>query len=248
MPLPVLVLDFDGTVCLGDGPVWSYAEAAIAALPRERTEAGEALRAELAQFLATGTDPSTRGRYSDGYAAVAALAAAHLDPESLAHAYYSSRAALARGEVDVVPATGIAELLTQLGGRARRVLVTNAPALGLDAVMQRLGLAHCFDEVIGDADKPTGWSTLLPRLTRDLPSTHVMSVGDIWANDIADPLAAGCVTALIDRFHRSDGHAHLVATRLDDVYDDILAWASDPTSFAQHHSVPTTNPPHLLKR
>lgn len=238
----MLVLDFDGTVCLGDGPIWSYAEAAIAALPPQHAEAGESLRAELARFLAAEHGPEAPGRYSDGYAAVASLAAAHLDPVSLAEAYYSSRAALARGEVDVVAAAGIAELLTHLRGRARRVLVTNAPALGLDAVMQRLGLAGCFDDVIGDADKPTGWSTLLPRLAQGLPGTHVMSVGDIWANDIAGPLAAGCITALIDRFHRSDGHAHLVATRLDDVYDDILAWASDPTSFAQHHSVPTIHP------
>lgn len=238
----MLVLDFDGTVCLGDGPVWSYAEAAIAALPADRSSAGESLRDGLAQFFAAANDPSTRGHYSDGYAAVASLASPHLEPVSLAGAYHSSRAALARGEVDVVASPGIADLLTSLEGRVRRVLVTNAPALGLDAVIAHLGLAGRFDEVIGDADKPTGWRTLLPRLARDRPGTHVMAVGDIWANDIADPLAAGCMTALIDRFHRSDGHAHLLATRLDDLYDDILAWASDPTSFAQQHPIRTTNP------
>lgn len=238
----MLVLDFDGTVCLGDGPVWSYAEAAIAALPADCAAAAATLRGALTEFFAAADDPSTRGRYSDGYAAVASLASAHLDRVSLADAYYASRAALARGEVDIIAAPGIAGLLASLEGRVSRVLVTNAPALGLDAVIAHLGLAGGFDEVIGDADKPAGWRTLLPRLARDRPGTHVMAVGDIWANDIADYLAAGCMTALIDRFHRSDGPAHLVATRLDDLYDDILDWARDPASFMQRHPIPTINP------
>ncbi|ERK67909.1 hypothetical protein N136_04607, partial [Leifsonia aquatica ATCC 14665] len=53
--LPLLVLDFDGTVCVGDAPVWAYAEAVIAGILDRDDIAGReldaGLRARLGAFL-----------------------------------------------------------------------------------------------------------------------------------------------------------------------------------------------------
>ena len=125
----MLVLDFDGTVCLGDGPVWSYAEAAIAAMPSERAGADEMLREALAQFLTGTADAQARGPYLDGYAAVASLASTHLDAAGLTDAYHASRAALARGEVEVTAAAGLADLLTEAGAETVVNRLTDVPKI-----------------------------------------------------------------------------------------------------------------------
>jgi FMN phosphatase YigB (HAD superfamily) len=231
---PVLVLDFDGTVCLGDGPVLAYAGAAF------RGVADAAGRHErLRRFLAG--EPGGE-RHPDGYAAVAALARDVLDPAALDAAYLASRQDLASAD-DLSAPPGLPEFLAGLAGRAHRLLFTNAPPDGLPGTLDRLGLTGVLDEVRTGARKPAGFGPLLDELLADRPPAAVLSVGDHHVNDIAVPLARGCATAHLDRFGDHPGPAHLRAARFEQLYPEIRAWAADPAAFADRHTPtsPTTS-------
>ena len=240
---PLLVLDFDGTVCVGDAPVWAYAEAVIAGILDHDDAAGSGLdsglRARLGAFL--DGEPGSPA-YADGYAAVAELAAGHADEELLQRAYQRSRRELAGGRLDVSAPEGLAGFLDGLAGRVERVLVTNAPLDGVTETLQALGLADSIDRVHAEARKPAGWAGLLPQLLDGRDPRTLLSVGDIWGNDLAAPLAAGCATALIDRFGHRAGPAHLIAPTFPELYPGIAAWAQDPIAFALAHPVDRTAP------
>ncbi|GAA0425424.1 hypothetical protein GCM10009543_20750 [Leifsonia naganoensis] len=244
--LPLLVLDFDGTVCVGDAPVWAYAEAVIAGILDRDDIAGReldaGLRARLGAFL--DGEPGSPA-YADGYAAVAELAAGHADEELLQRAYQRSRRELAGGRLDVSAPEGLADFLEGLAGTAERVLVTNAPLDGVTETLEALGLAGSIDRVHAEARKPAGWADLLPRLLDGRDPRTLLSVGDIWGNDLAEPLAAGCATALIDRFGHRAGPAHLVAPTFPELYPGIAAWAEDPIAFALAHPVDRMTPSHI---
>jgi FMN phosphatase YigB (HAD superfamily) len=228
--LPVLVLDFDGTVCIGDGPVWAYAEAVIADVLDRSGDAGvdDGIRARLGAFL--DGEPGSPA-YADGYAAVAELAAGHADAAMLERAYQRSRRELAGGTLDVAAPAGLDAFLDTLAGRVHRVLVTNAPLAGVAETLAGLGLDGVVDEIRADAGKPTGWGALLPTVLDGRDPARLMSVGDIWANDLAAPLAAGCAVALVDRFGHRAGPAHLIASSFPELMPGIAEWADDPDGF-----------------
>lgn len=219
--LPTLVLDFDGTVCVGDAPVRRYADEVL-------RHVGSGLAGELAEelrhHLAGGTT------YADGYVAVAQIAGPHVAPEVLHTAYQASRGALAGRALDIATPAGLPGFLASLHGRARRVLVTNAPATGIAESLDVLALTDVFDEVRTSAGKPGGFDTLLPELLGGAPPASLLSVGDIWANDIAPPLYAGCATAYISHTPHDGRPAHLRAAHLPDLYAGIAAWVDDPAS------------------
>jgi FMN phosphatase YigB (HAD superfamily) len=234
------VLDFDGTVCVGDAPVWAYADAAL-----DVAGAGASVRASvragLGAYLAGAPESPV---YADGYAAVASLLAPHATTAELDAAFQASRRALADGEVPVSAPDGLDAFLAGLDGRAERVLVTNAPAAGVRETLGRLGLDGVVDRVLTEAGKPRGWDRLLPRLLNGDHADRLLSVGDIWRNDLEAPLAAGCGTALIDRFgQQTDAPAHLVAPRFEDLYDDLDAWATSPAAFLAAHPAAARTPP-----
>jgi FMN phosphatase YigB (HAD superfamily) len=238
----VLVLDFDGTVCTGDAPVWAYAEAVIAGILDDATTAGRDgvasedldadIRARLGAFL--DGEPGSPA-YIDGYAAVAALAAGRASSEQLQLAYATSRRALADGSIPVSTPVGLAELLSDLGRTVDRVLVTNAPADGIRETLAALGIDALIDRVITDAGKPAGWDALLPELIGERQPSAVLAVGDIWGNDLQAPLQAGCATALIDRFGHRAGPANVTAATFEELYPQIRAWARDPQAFVDSH-------------
>ena len=99
--LPILVFDFDGTVCLGDGPVWAYADEALRGVDDE-------VAAHLAAQLRRHLDgaPGHPDGHPDGYAAVAALAGPYVSPEDLQKAYLASREALAGAVLDITAPGG----------------------------------------------------------------------------------------------------------------------------------------------
>jgi FMN phosphatase YigB (HAD superfamily) len=228
---PVLVLDFDGTVCVGDAPVWAYADAVLDVIEGDPVVRG-AIRAGLGAFLSGAPESPV---YADGYAAVAALAAPHATAEQLGIAFRASRRALAMGEVPVASPSGLDAFLRGLEGAALRVLVTNAPAEGVRETLDRLGVADGVDRTITEAGKPAGWGRILPELLGARRPARLMSVGDIWRNDLAAPLAAGSGVALIDRFGQQSGLVHLVAPRFEDLYDDLAAWVREPEGFLAGH-------------
>jgi FMN phosphatase YigB (HAD superfamily) len=227
--LPVLVLDFDGTVCLGDGPIWAYADALLPSLDGEHARR---VSDGLTAFLAGNTDP---GDFSDGYSAVVRLAGPGVARATLDAAYVASRRALSAGEVDVHSPDGLAELLAELAGGVRRVLLTNAPDIGMALLLDRLGLADVIDEVITSAGKPDGFDALLPQLLDGADPARLLSVGDMWVNDISRPLHTGCATAYVDRTGADPRPAHARATTHPGQYPAIRSWAADPHAFVEQY-------------
>ena len=237
--LPVLVLDFDGTVCLGDGPIWAYANAL---LPQLDAEHGRRVTAGLARFLAGDTEPTD---FSDGYSAVVRLAGPGVPGTVLSAAYLASRRALAAGAVDVHSPAGLAGLLADLAGTVRRVLLTNAPDIGMALLLDRLGLTDVIDEVITSAGKPDGFVTLLPRLLDGSDPARLLSVGDVWINDIARPLAAGCATGYVDRTGADPRPAHARSVTVPGLFPAVRAWAADPHAFVSQHQPGAVGPDAL---
>ncbi len=240
----VLLLDFDGTVCVGDGPVRAYAEAVVTAvLDAATTDAAGAagrsfsddLRAGLEAYLDSAAVAAGSDTPVDGYAAVAALASRHATPAQLDAAYTASREALATSGLEVAAPAGLVALLDELGPQVERVLVTNAPARGVTETLARLGLADVLDDVVTEAAKPAGWDRILPAYLAGRPPQAVLAVGDVWRNDVEPPLAAGCATALIDRFGHRPGPAHAAARTFEELYPAIREWAADPAGFVARH-------------
>lgn len=199
--LPVLLVDFDGTVTVGDGPVLAYLDAVLASadLPPHSNKNSDT-RTAMATYLQTGWTPEQP--WFDGYHAVAELTADLVDANTRNGAYRASRQALEEGKVEVNAAAGIAELLADLGGRCRRVLATNSPRPGISPTLARLDLTDLFDEVRCDAGKPAGMHRLLNDLIPSTPHgdpAELLSLGDVWINDLAIPFARGCAVAYIDR-------------------------------------------------
>jgi FMN phosphatase YigB (HAD superfamily) len=246
-PRPVVVFDFDGTVCIGDEPVRAYATAVLA-----RSEATPAAVAEVTEALESflsGRDGA--GDFLDGYAAVAALTAPFATPEQQEDAYQSTRRDLADGGIFVMAPAGLAALLHELAPLAERILVTNAPETGIASTLDTIGLGGCFDRVFTSAGKPSGWAAILPELTTAAgrPAEQVLSIGDIWANDLAEPFAAGAAVFLIDRFGAASASAsaptlapvgpagpatetpHAAAATIEQLYPAIRAWAQSPAAF-----------------
>lgn len=211
----VVVFDLDGTVAVGDEPVLAYL----------RGVAGDAADAELAGWAGSG------GTFLDGYALVVAWADAHGVPEARRSAAYAkSRAALHDGDIPVTAPEGLAAALARRPVEVRCVLVTNAPVAGIEPLLDRLGVT--FDSVIGDAGKPGELPAVLDRLLQeaDLPPERLLSVGDLWVNDLAPAAAIGATTAYVDRFGRGDGAPTFRAGTLTALLPGIEAWWSASAS------------------
>lgn len=217
--LPVLLLDFDGTLCIGDAPVLAYAEEACRDLtPDQANVLVDTLRSFLSGALGA--------RWEDGYDAVHALATPTLTEEQLSGAYTRSRSRLAAGTLPVTTPAGLVDFLTSLAPHARRVLVTNAPLRGVEHTLGRLGLDPVLDLIVPDAGKPDGWTRVLPQILGDAPAQGSVSVGDVYRNDIAPLIPTDIATAFIDRF----GATGLPATptwsaaSFPDLYPALSRW------------------------
>jgi FMN phosphatase YigB (HAD superfamily) len=226
-PTPVLVLDFDGTLCLGDDPVLLYAEEVAALLPDDDAER---LLAGLAEFLA--------GRLrlpdvEDGYHAIWALTAdAGLAREQLGRAYYASRERMEAGEGSVHAPDGVVELLDDVrAAGVRTVLVTNAPATGAVGWLDSVGLGARLDAVVPDAGKPGRMAEHLTTMLVEAGAAehpHLLaSVGDVWKNDVEPAERLGARGFHIDRFGADPGPATARAATFGELYPAVRAWAAD---------------------
>ncbi|WP_298048334.1 HAD family hydrolase [uncultured Bifidobacterium sp.] len=221
-----VAFDFDGTVCLGDGPVRAYAQEASQYL--DAVAAGR-LHDELSRYLRC---PKSMPEYSDPYDAVAACARGKMAPEQLQDAYLYSRQQLRLGTVDVRMPDGLPDFLAELGGMGcSRMLVTNSPIIGLKETLRRFGVEDQFDGLLPDAHKPTGWHGIVRRLIGGgspcadeprIPSdARMMGIGDYWANDIEPLNELGQLTAFV---HEPDSRypATVTAPTLPEMYADII--------------------------
>lgn len=219
-----VVFDFDGTLCLGDGPVRSYARHAYANLaPKPRYEAEKVLDDYLDDSLPAQT-LNTYG-WQDGYDVVAYFCRDHMAPSQLQNAYLASRTDLARGFTTSHIPSGMKDFLRKLGALGcRRILLSNSPIIGLRETLERFALTDDFDAIVPDASKPSQWPSHLQAFTKQSASEHLLSIGDYWSNDIAPVLAAGYEAAYIHGCKSPGTHprATYQAPELPDMYDDII--------------------------
>ncbi|SED76543.1 HAD family hydrolase [Ruania alba] len=225
-PSAVLVLDFDGTLCIGDDPVLFYAEEA------ERRHPGAALVQPTRTFLAgSGAVPDA----PDGYHAVAAMArAAGLSNATLSEAYLASRARLDAGEGETRPPDGVRHLLTDVrSAGVRVVLVTNAPLVGAQSWLDTHELTALIDEVVPNAGKPAA----MPQILDDLAARwglaapqRLASVGDVWVNDIGPAMERGSAGFFIDRFGLGHGPSTSAAATFEGVVAAIRDWVRTVTA------------------
>lgn len=261
----LLLLDFDGTLCLGDDPVLSYAAEVDRLLDRRGLTGphGETVWATVSRALQTNQllgdhisyepdghptevprtpTPSTGGAHpvswplQDGYQLTQLLARqAGLTDAETGEAFMNGRRELLRRGLDnsdLHAPSGAAELLAQVRKHAGVVLVSNSPAEEFPLWLAALGLDDAVDAVINSAAKPFGMPAALDRAS-DLtgspglgaPADAVLSVGDIWANDLAHVAASGGVTVLIDRFATGLGEPTFRVSHWDDAEAMLRQWA-----------------------
>lgn len=214
----LLILDFDGTLCLGDGPVSAFAREVA-------TAAGVApvdLLDPLDRFL-QGESGTEFDGCADGYTAVATWARERgLDRAAMTAAFLRGRAELDAGRIEVSTPPGVIERLESLQSW-HRVLVTNSPLASTLTLTARLGLRPVLDAIIGDAAKPGGLEALLAP-DGDLDARRwrrVVSLGDIWINDLAPVHATGGDTGLIERHAQPQATPTWRAGNIQALLDEI---------------------------
>ncbi len=215
-----VIFDFDGTVCIGDEPALAYARAVAEAEPR----LGD-LPTRVAAYL-RGEDSSIDA--DDGYQAVQlAATAAGVPLEVIQTAFLAARAGISDGSIDVRAPEGLSELLTLLrDGGVRAVLVTNAPPGGLDRILARLDLSDAFDSIYADAGKPHGMEAILDDAVGAgrIEWSNLLSIGDIWENDLRIPHERGAATALIDPLNRRRGQPDVRTETLGGLTPWVKEW------------------------
>lgn len=206
----ILLFDFDGTIALGDGPVLAYAQQVAAGLGDDGTFLDD-VRAILA---------AADGDALDGYDAVRRVAETRgADARLLSAAYLASRAQLGTTDAPITAPDGLAGFLA--GVDAERILVTNAPAIRIVDALETLGLRGLFDRIVTDAGKPQGLEAVLDDLPVD---ARVLSIGDIWHNDLAPAHARGQATALIGGFSDPDATPTFRAAEFSTLVPQLEAW------------------------
>jgi FMN phosphatase YigB (HAD superfamily) len=250
----LLILDFDGTVCIGDDPVFEYAQALDRRIQEIPGREHSSIVPDVQEYLSI-TDRAERLKNSSEhgkgenslYSSLDGYAAANFLAEQLGvsgtdrnAAYLESRDILARGTLTTHAPAGLHGFLESLPKRVQRVLVTNAPAQGVTSQLEALGLVDLIDRTVTDAQKPQGMRPICQQLLnefelRDTPE-RVMSVGDIWVNDLQPVAELGGNTAYIDRHGARDGSPTVRGTDFASLFDAILLWAHDPQRFAITHN------------
>ena len=262
----LLVLDFDGTLCLGEDPVLAYAaqvDAMLSArgfgprLPRPvqqivaaGLQANQLLVPEIS-YAADGTpeaaaqelaaeSPTAKNEahpvswpLQDGYQLTQLLAhQAGLTGAESGQCFRRARRELVAAGLeatDLHAPGGTAQLLAELRGNAVIVLITNSPAEGFAPWLEVLGLSHSFDAVINDARKPFGMPEALAQARScaeaSIGAHNVLSVGDIWRNDLAPVSVQGGATILLDRFSTGLGTPDHRVADWEEAAPIVRSWA-----------------------
>ncbi|WP_168198591.1 HAD family hydrolase [Nesterenkonia sp. NBAIMH1] len=258
----LLILDFDGTVCLGDEPAMLYAHEADELIAQHGLPGlGRSIARIVAQALSSdslaipeievdgnGEPPLLRESFGvqgahpvawplqDGYQLVQLLGRqAGLNDAQTGQAFMAARRRIVRDgleQTDVHAPEEAGRLIAEMrAAGVRVVLITNSPAEGFDRWLDALGLHESFDEVINSARKPYGMPEALQQAARhdDLNGLSILSVGDIWKNDLAPVADLGGETVLIDRFGTGLGAPDHRVSSFDEAVSMMRTWADAPT-------------------
>lgn len=231
----MLIFDFDGTVSLGIGPVLAYARCVATALgarssdPDTAAMCVAAVERGLLSADETGVAPGGLAPV-DGYDLVRLIASSYgATATELADGYRASRELLATSAAPVTAPQGFAEFLSE--ARAERILLTNAPNIRITAALEELGLSGVFDTVITDAGKPLGMGTLLDSFgpNADGAARPVLSIGDVWANDLEPAQRRGHATALVGSVQTAGATPDLRGDSVTALLPALRAWLDDPS-------------------
>jgi FMN phosphatase YigB (HAD superfamily) len=211
-----VIFDFDGTLTVGSAPVDAYAEE-VAALVGDR-DIVAAVAAHLASFEAG--DPG----FIDGYDVVRLVAHERgVSGATLTKAYERSRERLATESVPISAPEGLAEFLEDLLTVADVVLATNAPATRLPEALEMLGMSGLLTAQYTSVGKPDGLSAVVAKA---MAGGRVLSVGDVYANDLGPAADMGASTALVGPTWRHfAGKVTMAARTLPELYLPIKTWA-----------------------
>ena len=238
----LLVVDFDGTVYRGDEPVRRYARRISESLPPERVEPYlDAFERYLAEGVAAAlrsadtVEAATLRESVDAWGAAQNLARRCFDvpAHAMETAFSRTREDMLDPSCELEVVTPLVDELAALRGAARVVLATNSPRPGIEALLDRMGVAAAFDDVVPGAAKPDGLRRLLQReLGEDLRARpwRLFSLGDHYYNDLAPAVEIGGAAGYIDRFGRADGPATAQAPVVERLLPAIHAWVADPRS------------------
>ncbi|MEV8252857.1 HAD family hydrolase [Rhodoglobus sp. NPDC076762] len=233
-----IVFDFDGTIALGDGPIIAYARAIATSLsPAAADDFLSTVRTALA-----GESKHPLSTAADGYELVR-LASESLPLAADAHnaAYLASRELLATDAAPVTAPAGLAEFLSTAREYATIVLATNAPNIRIVETLDALGLASYFDHIYTSVGKPAGLDAVLDEW---MPVGPLLSIGDIWANDLEPAYRRGATTAFLsDTPHP---HADFTAATLGELYEALNSWLHGTHREPQAAPPTTTAPPAVL--
>lgn len=211
----MLIFDFDGTVALGDGPILAYARGVAAELGDP-----DGFGARIDAVLAAQSAESL-----DGYDAVRRIAEEHgAEPAQLSRAFLASRAALGTADAPVEAPEGLAAFLVEIAPAAERVLVTNSPAIRIVEALASMGLDGLFDRIVTDAGKPAGLAAVLDAIPAAVP---VLSIGDIWRNDLAPARERGRDTALVGAYADPAAAPTLRAADTAALLPALRTWLAD---------------------
>ena len=240
MSAPLLVVDFDGTVCRGDAPVRYYAAVIADSLPAARARD---FLAAIERYLAEGpaaaaactdtVEAAALREAVDSWGAVLSLAARGYGVPAgvIGQAFARCRAWMTDPACAAGLVAPLMDTLADLRGGTQIVLVTNSPRDSMLPLLRRLGILAAFDDIVAGASKPDGLRRFLQQsLGPDLRAQpwRVLSIGDHYRNDIEPAVEIGARAAYIDRFGRADGPATARARRVEDLLPVLRAWAADP--------------------
>jgi FMN phosphatase YigB (HAD superfamily) len=216
-----ILWDFDGTVYRAPDACRYYAEEISRCLP-------PAKRACYLQRVEDYLRGNAGVEAADGWEAAVSAAGGEDDPVHRRDAFRKAREYLESERCPVEVPTGLREALEATRPVCRQLLLSNTPAFGVFGLLQRLGLADLFDEVVCEAGKPGSLPARVAATCNifGLDVHAVLSVGDHFRNDIAPALGTGAATAYIDQFGNGPaGLATLEAPSLEGLLPAIQSWA-----------------------
>ena len=219
----VLVWDLDGTLYRSEEACRHYARGIAATLDRDRRSA---YLEALDRYLAGEGGVEA----SDGWEAAVVLAGGPRASRAFPEAFARTREFMVTDACRLDVPEGLSAFLVGIAPVARRVLVSNTPTFGVLPLLARLELLDRFDEIVCDANKPSGLSVRLCALAEmyGLERDSVLSIGDHFVNDIEPALAVGCATAYLDPFRVGPrDRATLEAARFEDLLDAVSGWVDE---------------------
>ena len=222
-----MLFRLDGVVHTSDLPVQAFARHLTEQLPADQIRpliAGmRGFLENKPELIPTGTD---FGPAEDGYQAVEQLArCAGLTPAQIAAAQQASRADLATSAWAVDLADGLDELLVSLGADCLVGVFAEPADPAAPAVLDALDL----DGRVSLLTAPL--AAAIPGLCPDSDDdpkrqNRILVVGSRWNGELDAAAAAGCRTALVDRYGLGRGSPGWRAAALAGLTGPIRSWAT----------------------